>query len=245
MNYLKHYIKLMRKAQRRSLPSEVYREKHHIFPVSIYGNNNLTVELTFKEHVVAHHLLFIGLVKRYGPKDLKSIKMGWALTSFLRVGDKVKNDYPLLIKLVAKLSEKRAFKHTKETIAKISGNNNGMRRKGHSLKTRRKMSEARSGKNHPMYGKKHSEESKRKMSVSKTGVSTITEAGRGKLSESQTGDKNPNYKPRSWVHEKYGLVSNASINDLRRMFPWENLKASALCRVAQGKQNYHKGWKKG
>jgi hypothetical protein len=244
MNYLKHYVKLMRKAQRRSLLPGVYREKHHIFPISIYGDNKLTVELTFKEHVVAHHLLFIGLVKRYGPKDLKSIKMGWALTSFLRVGGRVRNDYPLLIKLVAKLSEKRAFKHTKETIAKISGDNNVMRKRGHSFETRRKMSKARSGRKHPMWGKKHSEESKRKMSSSKTGVSTVTEEGRRKLSESQTGNKNHNYKPRNWMHEKYGLVRNVSINDLKRMFSQENLSASALCRVAQGKRNYHKGWRK-
>jgi len=243
MDYLKHYVKLMRKARSRVLPKDVYREKHHIFPVSIYGNNRFTVELTYKEHVIAHHLLFIGLVRRYGAKDYRSIKMGYALTCFLRVSNRIRSDYPQLIFLVRDLSDKRAFKHSKETIAKISGENNGMRKRGHSPEAREKMSRSRMGEKHHMYGKNHSEESKRKMSESKKGISTITEEGKKAISESQRGSKNHNYKPRDWIHHKYGKVINASINDLRSMFPHEKLSASALCLLAQAKRNHHKGWK--
>jgi hypothetical protein len=39
MNYLKVYCNLIRKAENRTLP-EGYVEKHHIFPISIFGNNN-------------------------------------------------------------------------------------------------------------------------------------------------------------------------------------------------------------
>lgn len=64
MNYLKHYIKLIRKAQRRELPEEIYVEKHHIFPKSCFGDNDYIVKLTAKEHFVAHLLLWKGFEKR-------------------------------------------------------------------------------------------------------------------------------------------------------------------------------------
>ena len=35
-NYLKHYTRLIRKAEQRE-PPEDYLEKHHVFPVSIFG----------------------------------------------------------------------------------------------------------------------------------------------------------------------------------------------------------------
>jgi len=56
MNYLKAYCNLIRKAEHRVLP-EGYTEKHHIFPKSIYGNNNKIVVLTAREHYIAHKLL--------------------------------------------------------------------------------------------------------------------------------------------------------------------------------------------
>lgn len=36
MNYIKHYIKLCKKAKNRILFE--YTEKHHVFPQCIYGN---------------------------------------------------------------------------------------------------------------------------------------------------------------------------------------------------------------
>jgi len=38
MNYLKHYCNLIRKAENRAY-LEGYVEEHHIFPISIYGEN--------------------------------------------------------------------------------------------------------------------------------------------------------------------------------------------------------------
>jgi hypothetical protein len=72
MNYLKLYIKLVRKAQQQPEP-EVH-EKHHVFPKSIYGNNKCIVKLSPRQHYIAHALLYKGLKQRYGPEDEKTKK---------------------------------------------------------------------------------------------------------------------------------------------------------------------------
>jgi hypothetical protein len=64
----------MRKAQTRQIKLDVC-ERHHVFPKSIYGNNNYIVELTPREQYIAHALLYKALVKRYGSDDHRSIKM--------------------------------------------------------------------------------------------------------------------------------------------------------------------------
>ena len=74
MNYLKVYCNLIRKAENRT-PPEDYTEKHHTFPVSIYGKNDKIVVLTGREHYIAHELLERIFIKRYGLKDKRTIKM--------------------------------------------------------------------------------------------------------------------------------------------------------------------------
>jgi hypothetical protein len=74
MNYLKVYCNLIRKAENRTSP-EGYTEKHHTFPVSIYGKNNRIVILTSKEHYIAHILLEKIFIKRNGLNHRKSKKM--------------------------------------------------------------------------------------------------------------------------------------------------------------------------
>jgi len=66
MNYLKHYIKLIKKSKNRTIIDKKEYELHHIFPKSIYGNNNKTVYLTLREHYIAHKLLWKIMRKRYG-----------------------------------------------------------------------------------------------------------------------------------------------------------------------------------
>ena len=137
MNYLKRYIKLVRKAQERVLPDDVYREKHHVFPVSIFGQNEYLVELTFKEHVVAHHLLYKVYEKRYGDKNKKTIKMKCALLAMLnfRTDTRKKVSDKTIAKLVNKLyaaySKKKRYikpmlgkKHSKQTIEKMKKEKN-------------------------------------------------------------------------------------------------------------------------
>lgn len=54
-----HYNKLIEKARNRVTPNEYY-EKHHIHPRSLGGSDNADniVNLTLREHFVAHLLLF-------------------------------------------------------------------------------------------------------------------------------------------------------------------------------------------
>lgn len=84
MNYLRTYCNLIRKAQSREIPKG-YTEKHHIFPKSIFGNNNRIVRLTAKEHYIAHALLEKACVRRYGDKHSYTIKMRhafWRMNHF-------------------------------------------------------------------------------------------------------------------------------------------------------------------
>jgi hypothetical protein len=74
MKYLKVYCNLIRKAENRTLPKG-YTEKHHIFPVSIFGKNKRIVVLTAREHYIAHALLERIYIKRYGLKHWKTQKM--------------------------------------------------------------------------------------------------------------------------------------------------------------------------
>ena len=78
MNYLKHYIQLVRKAKSRNFNNDAAVEKHHIFPISIYGKNDLVVILTIREHYIAHKLLWKAFVRRYGKDSLKTKKMAMA-----------------------------------------------------------------------------------------------------------------------------------------------------------------------
>jgi hypothetical protein len=90
MNYLKAYCNLIRKAEKRTL-TEGYVEKHHIFPKSIFGNNNKLVVLTAREHYIAHALLEKVYIKRYGLKNNKTIKM---ITAFWCMNNQnTRNEY--------------------------------------------------------------------------------------------------------------------------------------------------------
>lgn len=90
MNYLKDYCNLIRKAEHRVLP-EGYTEKHHIFPISIFGKNNRTVVLTAREHYISHALLEKAFIKRYGLDNIKTQKMIYAF--WCMNSQKTKNEY--------------------------------------------------------------------------------------------------------------------------------------------------------
>jgi hypothetical protein len=62
-------------------------------------------------------------------------------------------------------------------------------------------------------------------------------------------DRNPNswqsrFKiPQDWTHDIHGSVFGASVTDLIRLFPQQNLREACLSRVKNGKQTSHKGWR--
>lgn len=56
MNYIRIYNELIHHALEREYP-DCYFEKHHIIPKSMGGTDDNIVNLTFKEHYIAHLLL--------------------------------------------------------------------------------------------------------------------------------------------------------------------------------------------
>ena len=83
MNYLKQYCKLVRSAEKRNWKKkdiDFYIEEHHIFPVSIYGENDRTIRLTPREHFLAHWLLYKICLKRYGIRNNRTFSMGSAFS---------------------------------------------------------------------------------------------------------------------------------------------------------------------
>jgi hypothetical protein len=75
MRYLKHYIAIIRNAESRVIIEKHTTEKHHVFPVSVFGKNDRIVKLTFREHLVCHILLWKAFQKRYGKTSRKTYKM--------------------------------------------------------------------------------------------------------------------------------------------------------------------------
>ena len=82
MNYLQHYLKLMRNAEQRGWTKKsapCYVEKHHIFIKAVFGENDRIVYLAAREHFIAHLLLWKAFRKRYGVKHWKTAKTGKAV----------------------------------------------------------------------------------------------------------------------------------------------------------------------
>ena len=190
MNYLKAYIKLVRKAQRRDIKPKIC-EKHHVFPVSIYGKNPYIVKMTPREHYIAHALLHKAFIKRYGKGDQRSIKMTHAFWCMHMKSSSNVERY-VNSRLYEKIKQNRNIalcgQNNPMYGVRLIGKLNPMFGKTHMEETRKKISEKAKqrflrGECNPMKGKTHSEESRRKMSLSKIGVSTITEEGRKRISE--------------------------------------------------------------
>jgi len=75
MNYQKVYNQIIKRAKTRQL--EGYKEKHHIIPKCLGGNNDKEniVELTAREHFICHKLLC-----EIYPKETKLIQALWLMS---------------------------------------------------------------------------------------------------------------------------------------------------------------------
>lgn len=140
-----------------------YRESHHIFPISIFGKNNKTVNLTAREHYIAHMLLYKICYKRYGEKHRHTRKMANAIIMMINNNSLTQRLYP------SRYYEKARNIWRKNWINPVLDRNNRKYGKDNYM--------YQIGEKHPLYGTTHSEETKRKISLS----------NKGKL----TGDKNP------------------------------------------------------
>jgi hypothetical protein len=147
MNYLKVYCNLIRKAENRTSP-EGYTEKHHIFPKSIYGNNNRLVILTAREHYIAHALLEKVYMKRYGLKDRRTIKMIYA---------------HCMMKASGRYISSYLYEGARIRQSELMKGNTYMLGRVHSEEHKQKISETHKG-NTYWLGKTHSDESKQKIS---------------------------------------------------------------------------------
>lgn len=67
--YTNYYIQLI-ESRLHNKPIKYYTEKHHIFPICVFGNNNLRINLTHREHYIAHVLLYKSYLVRYNPNQV-------------------------------------------------------------------------------------------------------------------------------------------------------------------------------
>jgi hypothetical protein len=158
MNYQRIYNQIIKRAKNRQL--EGYKEKHHIIPKCLGGNNDKEnlVELTAKEHFLCHMLLC-----EFYPKEYK---LKYALF-LMAIGKQSKNSY----KINSKTYERLKLEYSQM-----------LQGKKRSQKTKTKISKS-------LTGKKHSKESKLKMSESRKGHKMYTEEWKQKIKKSLTGLK--------------------------------------------------------
>lgn len=182
--YTRWYYNIIRRAQTRQLPKDIYIERHHIIPKSLGGTNSADnlVKLTAREHFICHLLL----TKAIKPGlNQKMIHAAWTMT--IRYNDTM-NRYKVNSKTYLQLREKHAqaasvrltgitrSEETKQKMrkpkspehaAKIVANSKkfGLERRGRPAHNK--------GIAGPMLGVPKSEEHKQKMRKPKTQASCI------------------------------------------------------------------------
>ena len=174
-----------------------YHERHHIIPKCMDGTNdeeNL-IDLFAREHFIAHKLL-----AKENPKNKKLVYAWWCMAT--TNGKHTDDAY----KLTSEEYEEIRIMYSES----VTGENNPMFGKTHSIETRRKISENHadvSGENNPNYGKSCSDETKQKLSELRKGKFTgednpfygkkHTEESKQKISEKRKGkfigENNPFY----------------------------------------------------
>lgn len=173
--YTRWYYNIITNAQARTLPKEIYTEKHHIIPKSLGGSNkkdNL-VALTAREHFVCHWLLTkmaTGLVKQ---------KMVYGLW---RMAVPVNNRHRITSSQYTKIREEFCKENSK-------------RHKGKALSEscKKLKSEKQLGELNHFYGKTHTNDVKRLIG-SKNRGRKHTEEELVKMKNSHLGTKNHNVK---------------------------------------------------
>lgn len=129
MNYFKIYVKIVRRAYSNDAVNLDYYEKHHVFPVSIFGKNKVVVKLSYREHFICHKLLLKICEKRYGCYHTYTRKMYMAIHRMIYCSDskiiKTSRLYDYARKCVVKsklgkarldMKGKRYFGASEETI---------------------------------------------------------------------------------------------------------------------------------
>jgi hypothetical protein len=236
MNYLKVYCNLIRKTENRTLPNG-YTEKHHIFPKSIYGNNNRIVVLTAREHYIAHALLERICIKRYGIENWKTKKMIYA---FWAMNNQCQKRY--------KNSVLYELKKSKYSI-QIHGKNNPFYGKKHSTEFKNKRSktfslltpngEIISGINVEEFCRKNNLISTRILDV----IKEKQKSHRGWRNIKDYGKNDSEFckgKYFSLLSPNDNIITGKNLNQFCRE---NNLNNSCLRDVIKGRQKSHKGYR--
>jgi len=139
MDYKSIYFNLIESRRAKNIKNG---EKHHIKPLCLGGTNdeNNIVKLTYKEHFIAHKLLFLFT------EGKDKMKMGYALHRMSFVNNKNQK---------YRIKNGKDFNKIKNEIYEyIKGENHPGFGKRHSEESKKKMSEKAMGLNNSMYGKK-------------------------------------------------------------------------------------------
>lgn len=127
-------------------------------------------------------------------------------------------DKPNIYNILKIAGSSLGFNHSKESLAKISGENNHMFGKTHTTETKNKMSLALTGRDHPNFGKKLSIEAKAVISEGMKGKNT------GKLHSAETKNKMSLAKKgikKSIEHKEKISIACKGLN-LKKVFVYSN-----------------------
>jgi len=225
MNYKKHYDLLIEKAKNR-LVLEGYKEKHHIVPKCMGGDNNsLNIAvLTAREHYVAHWLLHKIYPENANLIYVFNFMINGNRKKYLKLSSKEYEKIKLLIS-----ETRKKFKYTSESKLKISN----------SQKQRYKLNP----KIHPQLGKHRTIDEKEKSSESmKKWHKTHTHKMLNKKHKNESKIKMRNS---SLMYEYVYKNPNGNVINIRSMNEFCNtnkLNRKYMRYLMQGIWKQYKGW---
>ena len=263
--YTKWYEQLVNKAKNRTLPKNIYTEKHHVIPHCMTQDNSQEnlVEFTAREHYVAHLLLWrITMPAKWHNKMTMAIHMmvngsGYGKQKLER------SKYLMPSKLVEKYrlewrehlseimkGEKNPFygkTHSEETKALIKQRN---------VETKDIRSAKAMGDLNPMYGKQHTEEAKALISKKSkeywldTDVKVAASENQKKLWEDPEYRENQTTKRRDrWANmskeERSALGQKSAATKKATGYKMSEKQKKKLSEAMKGKTPWNKGKKVG
>lgn len=143
--FFRQYFYLINKTS--NFQKEEITQNHHIYPISIFGKNSTTVQVSLHHHIVAHYLLYRGYQVALGDFAPETIKMGFAISQMSSNVSKSLPDSQKELKkrlhlMIENAKKAVKFHHTEESKQKNSLSHQG---KITSEATRIKQSKALKG----------------------------------------------------------------------------------------------------
>jgi hypothetical protein len=178
--YTNWYYNIITNAQARTLPKEIYIERHHIIPKSLGGDNSINnlVKLTAREHFICHWLLY----KMVSNTNKSKMANAWFRMCQKNKFQKRYTSRNFELARTA-FSKNNPFKSNKviNLVKERMTNNNPMKNPEVAIKVSTKNKGKRVGKNNTFYGRKHSIKSIVQMSKTHTGKTMSKEAIQNRL----------------------------------------------------------------